>query len=90
MRARILLDAGGPFDAVESLLRRALAFGEQIQSPWMLLVVATLLGRVALETGERRDEARARLARLYAGFDEGFETERLRDARAMMDQLTSA
>ena len=44
-------------------------------------------GGVALETGKRRDEARERLARLYAAFDEGFETERLRDAHAMLDRL---
>jgi len=61
---------------------------ERTQSPWMLLSVATLLGRVALETGERRDEARERLAQLYAGFDEGFGTERLREARATLERLT--
>ena len=90
VRARVLLDAGRHLDEVESLLLRALALWERSQSPWMLLLVATLLGRVALDTGKRRDEARERLALLYAGFDEGFETERLRDARAMLDRLTRA
>jgi class 3 adenylate cyclase len=90
MRARVLLDAGGDPGEVESLLLHALALWERAQSPWMLLSVATLLGRLALETGKRGDEARERLARLYAGFDEGFGTERLRDARAMLDLLTPA
>ena len=86
-RARILLDARGHLDEVESLLLRALALWEGIRSPWMLLSTATLLGRLAVDTGERRDEARERLALLYEGFDEGFETERLRDARAVMERL---
>jgi predicted ATPase len=90
MRARVLLDAGRDSDAVEPLMLRTLAAWERIQSPWMLLFVATLLGRVALETGRRRDEARERLARYYAAFDEGFETERLRDARAMLERLAPA
>src|SRR5262249_53991362 len=90
IRARVLLDAGRHFDEVEFLLLRAFALWEQNQSPWMLVLVATLLGRVALETRERRVEARERLALLYAGFDEGFETERLGDARAMLDRLTRA
>jgi class 3 adenylate cyclase/tetratricopeptide (TPR) repeat protein len=90
MRARVLLNAHGDPDEVQSLLLRAVALWEQTQSPWMLLSAATLLGRVALETGKRRDEARERLARLYAAFDEGFDTERLRDARAMLDRLTGA
>ncbi len=87
MRARVLLDAGGDVDEVESLLRRAGALWEQTQSPWMLLSTVTLLGRVALVSGGRRDEVRESLARLYAGFEEGFDTERLRDARAMLDRL---
>jgi TOMM system kinase/cyclase fusion protein len=90
LRARVLLDAGRHVDEVESLLLRGLSLWERNQSPWMLLLVATLLGRVALETGERRNEARERLAALYAGFDEGFETERLRDARVMLDRLGAA
>jgi hypothetical protein len=87
MRARVLLDARGDADEVQSLLLRAVALWERAQSPWMLLSAATLLGRVALATGNRRDEARERLARLVAAFDEGFTTERVRDAHAMLDRL---
>jgi len=87
MRGRIVLDAGGDPDEVESLLVAALALWKRNQSPWMLLSTATLLGRLALETGKQRDEARDRLAALYAGFDEGFATERLRDARAVLELL---
>jgi hypothetical protein len=54
----------------------------------MLLLVAMLLGQITLETGAARSEARERLAALYAGFDEGFETERLREARIMLDRLS--
>jgi tetratricopeptide (TPR) repeat protein len=87
MRARVLLDARGDADEVQSLLLRAVAVWERTRSPWMLLSAATLLGRLALETGKRRDEARERLARLVAVFTEGFATERLRDAHAVLDRL---
>jgi len=36
-----------------------------------------------------RDEARDRLATVYAGFEEGFDTERLCDARVMLGRLTN-
>ena len=48
-------------------------------------------GQVALIVGEagigRRDEARARLAPLYATFTEGFDTPDLQDAKALLDEL---
>jgi hypothetical protein len=86
-RARILLDAGGDRDEIESLLLAALTLWGRNQAPWMLLAAAILLARLALETGTRCAEARDRLAQLYAGFDEGFATERLRDARAVLELL---
>jgi hypothetical protein len=90
IRARMALDVGRDLDEADARLRHALGLCEQSRSPWMALAVATLLGRVALEIGEGRDEARERLARLYAGFDEGFGTEPLREARAMLDRLAAA
>jgi predicted ATPase len=46
-----------------------------------------LLGRLALATGKGKAEAHDRLAHIYADFDEGFETERLQEARRVMDLL---
>ena len=76
-------------DEIESRLLRALSLWERNQAPWMLLLVALLLARVALDTDQRRDEARDRLATVYAGFEEGFDTERLCDARVMLGRLTN-
>jgi predicted ATPase len=36
----------------------------------------------------RRDEARAMLAEIYGWFTEGFDTADLRDARALLDELS--
>ncbi len=77
----------GRLDEAEAALLRAAALWEGRQSPWELLRVATLLGRLALETGQHKEAARARLAQVYASFDEGFETERLQEARRVMDLL---
>jgi predicted ATPase len=38
----------------------------------------------------RRDHARAMLADIYAGFTESFDTADLRDAKAVLDELTSS
>jgi predicted ATPase len=36
----------------------------------------------------RRDEARAMLAKIYGWFTEGFDTTDLKDAKALLDQLS--
>ena len=44
------------------------------------------LARLLQRTG-KREEARAPLAMVYAGFTEGLETADLREARALLDEL---
>ena len=41
-----------------------------------------------LELVGRRDEARAMLAKIYGWFTEGFDTTDLKDAKALLDQLS--
>ncbi len=41
-----------------------------------------------LEKQVRRDEARAMLAKIYGWFTEGFDTTDLKDAKALLDQLS--
>jgi len=86
-RGQILLESGGDLDQAEAVLLRAHDLWERKQSPWMLIRVATLLGRVALARGTGAVEAHERLARVYAGFDEGFETPRFQEARHVLDLL---
>ena len=87
VRGQILFQSGC-FDEAEAALLRSAALWERRQSPWELLRVATLLGRLALATGKGTVEAHDRLAHIYADFDEGFETERLQEARRVMDLLS--
>jgi ATP/maltotriose-dependent transcriptional regulator MalT len=42
-----------------------------------------------LMKNDRRDEARATLAEIYNWFTEGFDTARLKDARALLDELNA-
>jgi tetratricopeptide (TPR) repeat protein len=86
VRGQILLESG-ELDEADAVLQRAAALFERRQSRWLLLHVATLLGRIALLTGKGKAEAHGRLATLYASFDEGLETERLQGARRVMDLL---
>ena len=37
---------------------------------------------------DHRDEARAMLAEIYGWFTEGFDTRDLKDAKALLDELT--
>ena len=44
--------------------------------------------RAAAREAGRRDEARAMLAEIYGWFTEGFDTADLRDAKALLDELS--
>jgi predicted ATPase len=46
------------------------------------------LARVLRDTG-RRDEARTMLANIHGWFTEGFDTADLKDAKALLDELSS-
>jgi hypothetical protein len=88
IRARILLASrSGTHAEAERLLLESLDGWTRSRSPWMALESSLLLGRIALETGDKTAEARARLVELYAGFTEGFETTRLRETRALIETL---
>jgi predicted ATPase len=51
------------------------------------LRATTSLARLLRDTG-RRDEARAMLAEIYGWFTEGFDTVDLKDAKALLDELS--
>jgi predicted ATPase len=51
------------------------------------LRATTSLARLLAKQG-RRDEARAMLAKIYGWFTEGFDTADLKDAKALLDQLS--
>jgi predicted ATPase len=51
------------------------------------LRATTNLARLVDQTG-RRDEARTMLADIYGWFTEGFDTADLKDAKALLDELS--
>ena len=86
-RAAILMESGsGSDEAIEALLLDSIERWHAFESTWMEVRSALLIGQHALTTRKRPD-AHARLTALYGGFSEGFELGRLRDARALLEQL---
>jgi predicted ATPase len=51
------------------------------------LRATTSLARL-LDKQDRRDEARTMLSEIYGWFTEGFDTADLKDAKALLDELT--
>ncbi len=86
LRAEILLDQGGPPEEAEDLLRRALEIARAQEAKWFELRAATSLARLRRDQG-RRDEARALLQPVYDWFTEGFDTQDLQDAKALLEEL---
>ena len=70
----------------EELFRTALAIAREQGTRGYELRAAMSLARLWREQG-RRTEARDLLAPLYGRFTEGFDTQDLKDARALLDQL---
>jgi class 3 adenylate cyclase/tetratricopeptide (TPR) repeat protein len=71
----------------ESCLRKAIEVARRQESRWWELRATTSLARLLRDTG-RRDEARAMLAGIYGWFTEGFDTADLKDAKALLEELS--
>jgi class 3 adenylate cyclase/tetratricopeptide (TPR) repeat protein len=83
----ILLRPDGATEA-ERCFRRAIEIGvRQGANAWRLRA-ATSLARLLIKTG-RRDDAHAALAPAFAQFTEGFDTNDLREAKAILEELTA-
>src|SRR3984957_16227147 len=85
LRGRMFLQSGAD-DEAEKAFRQAIeaavarnARSEELRSTLLLAHVLTKHGR--------RDEALAKLAEIYNWFTEGFDTARLKDAKALLDEL---
>jgi predicted ATPase len=73
--------------AAQAYFRRALAVGQEQGAKLWELRAATSLARLWREGGKRA-EARDLLAPVYSWFTEGFDTQDLKDAKALLNQLT--
>ena len=82
-----LLLRQGRFEAAEELYRKALSIAEAQEAKLWELRAAVSLARLWGEQG-RRVEARDLLAPVYGWFNEGFDTADLKEAKALLDELT--
>jgi predicted ATPase len=72
----------------EACFRQALEIARRQQAKsWELRAMISLARLLAKES--RRDEARTLLAEIYNWFTEGFETADLKEAKALLDELTA-
>jgi predicted ATPase len=70
----------------QSCFERALRLREQSAKSWELR--ATISRARSLRDASRRDEARTMLADIYNWFTEGFDTADLKEAKALLDELS--
>ena len=72
----------------QAYFERALAVARQQQAKSWELRAAMSMARLWRDQG-KRDEARELLAPVYGWFTEGFDTRDLKDAKALLDELSS-
>ena len=82
-----LLQRQGHTDATEELYRKAMIIAEEQEAKLWELRAAVSLSRLWRDQG-RRGEARDLLAPVYGWFTEGFDTPDLKEAKALLDELT--
>jgi len=78
----------GNSDAAEADFRAAVARSKEMNAKMFELRATTSLARLLRDTN-RREEARAMLAEIYGWFTEGFDTADLKDAKAILDELSA-
>jgi predicted ATPase len=72
----------------EKCFRASLDVARKQDAKWWELRATTSLARLLART-DRRDEARPLLAEIYNWFREGFDTADLKDAKALLDELSA-
>ncbi len=77
-----------PDTQAETCLRHAIEIARRQQAKSLELRATTSLARLLRETGPP-NEARSMLAEIYNWFTEGFDTADLKDAKALLDELTA-
>jgi predicted ATPase len=88
LKGELLLMRGGAATAeAEACFRAALAVARAQEARWWELRTAVSLARLLRDTG-RRAEARPILAEIYNWFSEGFDLPDLKDAKAVLEQLS--
>jgi class 3 adenylate cyclase/tetratricopeptide (TPR) repeat protein len=75
-------------DEAESCFRQALEVARAQEVRWWELRTTVSLARLLAKQG-RRNEARTMLADIFGWFTEGFDTADLKDAKALLDELSA-
>jgi predicted ATPase len=88
LRGEIVLASGGAFAEAEPHFHHALEIARAQKAKSFELRAATSLARLWRDQSKRA-EARDLLAPIYAWFIEGFDTADLKDAKALLDQLSA-
>jgi predicted ATPase len=83
-----LLLSGGNQETAGQCFRDAIDLARRQSAKSWELRATTSLARLLASQGHR-DEARVMLAEIYNWFTEGFDTADLKDARALLDELTA-
>jgi class 3 adenylate cyclase/tetratricopeptide (TPR) repeat protein len=84
----ILMRDSSAADEAESCFRKAIEIAKGQSAKWWELRATSSLGRLLCDTG-RPDEARTMLAEIYNWFTEGFDLPDLKEARALLDELSA-
>jgi predicted ATPase len=84
----MLRKPGGDVLTAERRFEEAVAIAQKQSSRWWELRATVGLARLLRDTG-RRDEARMMLANIYGWFTEGFDTADLKEAKALLEDLSS-
>ena len=89
VKGELLLTQNPPDVAeAEQCFRTAIEIARRQSARSAELRATTSLARLLAKQG-RRDEARAMLAEIYGWFTEGFDTVDLKDAKALLDELST-
>jgi predicted ATPase len=78
--------AGDPI-AAQQYFRQSIEIARARAAKWWELRGSVSLARLLRDTG-RSDEARTMLADIYNWFTEGFDTADLKEAKALLDELS--
>jgi predicted ATPase len=88
LKGGMLLMQGGEFaDNAEHCFRSALEVARSQEAKWWELRATVSLACLLRETN-RRDEGRMMLSQIYNWFTEGFDLPDLKDAKALLDELS--
>jgi tetratricopeptide (TPR) repeat protein len=85
----LLLNDAAKLTEAERLFRSAIQIERSCGAKWYELQSTTALARLLRDTG-RRDEARKILAEIYGWFTEGLDLPDLKEAKALLDELSGS